>query len=950
MPHALGLGRARIEPHPRTPHQGILAVGRAATVLGTGALALAVAGRATAGVRHPVDVGLAAASALPGLAAVLLRPRPRGRNSDRSSAYCLVATGPALLGGAALLWPSQGSPTALAALAAAVLGGIVAVAGLLPALVERGEEATEFLLDGGILLAGLGSASALLLAGRPPGLVGTTPEQTLVLLTGGAVLLSAMVPLLLAPDGWWWLPAAGAASALVVAGTWTLPRPGVPAGSVPGGAQAAIGASVVLAVVALVAIRPRVAPASRSAAAPSAGRSSTAARELALGLAGAAPPAAVGLRIALGLAPEPLAAALPTAAVLVLVLVRLHVVVVRANREAERRAASEARSRALVDNLQDHVLLLDERARVLYQTPSVERLLGHAPHRLASRPVCELVHAGDRDEAAALWTAALAAEGAPQRAYLRAYDASGELHSFAVTLVDVRGLSELGGIVASLHDETHERLLEAELHHRARHDPLTGLPNRVLLGEHLDTLLREARRGGRSALLLLLNLDGFQALNDTLGHDAGDETLRRLGDRLANVARSDPACASCLVARFGNDEFAIATTVSPAEGETAEAAGATLAQRLLQTVREPLPLATHGKKPVILSACAGVAAARAGTSRDLLAAADVALHRAKALGEGQVVLYEPRLRVGARERLELEMELRDALDTEQFVLYYQPIVDLRTLELQGVEALLRWQHPRRGLLEPAEFITLAERNGAIVAIGRHVLQEAAMSAGAWQRHGRPLAVNVNVSARQLELDSIIDDVRDALRTSLLEPSRLVLEVTETALMRDPRATAARLEALRRLGVRVAVDDFGTGYASFAYLRDLPVDIVKLDATFVRNLDRRPEREEIVRTLLHLGSTLGLTTVAEGVETVAELEALRHMGCRLAQGYLLGRPLPLEAFASYQPPDVPPALLSELAQRDGAGEPAPSLSDGTHRPAPGSPGTPRAISGATRSPD
>lgn len=933
MSRAPDPGGARVLLGPlRTPREGLLRAGRAAAALGAVAIALGVADSAVAGGRRPVDLGLAAASALPGLSAALLGRGPR-EDPDARGPSGLVSASLGLVGGAALLWPSGSPPAELAPVAAAsALGATAAVAGVLAALIDRGEETAEFLLDGAILLAGLVSASALLLAGKIPPLGGATPTSALLLLLGGAVLLSGMVPLLLAPEGLSWLPAGGTASALVVAGTWALGRRGPPIGGLPDGALAALAAGIALGGVALLAGRPGASTPRPTAGAPLGRRPSPVARELALGLAGVAPPAALGLRLALGSPPGPLAATLPTAIVLALVLLRLHVVVARAAREARRRAASEARSRALVDNLHDQVLLLDSGARVLYQTPSVARLLGYAPSDLPGRALLDLVHDEDREEALELWRAAVAAEGEPQRASLRAYDATGALHNFAVTLTDLRRLPEVGSVVLSLHDETPERLLEAELRHRARHDPLTGLPNRVLLAEHLDVLLRDARHGGEPALLLLLDVDGFQALNDTFGHDAGDEALRRLADRLANAVTSDPACASCLVARLAADEFAVAATLAaPRAASGVEHEGAALARRLLAAVREPLPLATHGGRPVILSACAGVATARTGTSRDLLAAADLALHQAKGLGEGQVAAYEPRLRTGARERLELEMELRDALDTEQFLLYYQPIVDLQSLALEGAEALLRWQHPRRGLLEPAEFIALAEHNGAITAIGRHVLQEATMSAGAWQRRGLPLAVSVNVSARQLELDSIVDDVAHALHMSLLEPSRLVLEVTETALMRDPAATASRLEALRRLGARVAVDDFGTGYASFAYLRDLPVDIVKIDATFVRGLDRRPEREEIVRTLVHLGNTLGLTTVAEGVETTAELDSLRRLGCRLAQGYLFGRPLPLEALDSYAPPDIhrsSAAPSAELRERAAATRPRGAPASGT----------------------
>jgi diguanylate cyclase (GGDEF)-like protein len=449
----------------------------------------------------------------------------------------------------------------------------------------------------------------------------------------------------------------------------------------------------------------------------------------------------------------------------------------------------------------------------------------------------------------------------------------------AVSLLDD---PDVRGIVVSVHDITRRKAAEQELAHQAFHDELTGLANRTLFLDRTEQALRRAGRSGAAPTVLCLDLDGFKDVNDSLGHLAGDELLRVVAARLQGVVRSADT-----VARLGGDEFAV--LVDGTSGGLAEASA--LAERVLAVLGEPIDL---GGQRVGISASVGIVAAEPeSTPLSLLRDGDIAMYRAKTSGRGRWVVFAPDMRAAALERIELERELGGALAAGQLRLVYQPVVDLADDSVVGFEALLRWDHPELGVVGPDRFIPIAEESGLIVPIGSWVLTEATRTVARWQQaHPRrpALSMAVNVSARQLASDSLVEHVREALADSGIAPSSLVLEVTETALVTDPRAVAEQLARLRALGVRLALDDFGTGYSSLTYLRQFAVDILKIDRSFVGTMTEVGDDAAILHGLLELGRRLQLEVVAEGVELDVQRDLLRAEHCGLAQGYLFARPL------------------------------------------------------------
>ncbi len=427
-----------------------------------------------------------------------------------------------------------------------------------------------------------------------------------------------------------------------------------------------------------------------------------------------------------------------------------------------------------------------------------------------------------------------------------------------------------------------------QLRHQALHDALTGLPNRVLALDRAQQMLARARRHQIAVAALFVDLDGFKHINDTFGHAAGDELLRVVASRLTTVVREGDTAA-----RLGGDEFVVLL-----EGSTLDAGPELVAERVLEVLRKPYDLTDTLGRQLSVTASVGIAVGARASADELLRDADLALYDAKAGGRNRYALFQSSMQTASCDRLTLEMDLAEALERQQLFLLYQPTFDLRTESVIGVEALIRWRHPTRGVIPPDEFIPIAEESGLIVPIGRWVLDEACAQASSWHGHGHRIGMSVNVSARQLDDDRLIEDVRRAIGRSGLDPVALTLEVTETTLMRDPEATSRRLVLLKELGVRIAIDDFGTGYSSLAYLRQFPADALKIDRSFIDGIATSTASAALINTLVALGKALDIETLAEGIEDQAQLETLQREHCDQGQGFLFSRPLDVDAVEQF----------------------------------------------------
>ena len=413
----------------------------------------------------------------------------------------------------------------------------------------------------------------------------------------------------------------------------------------------------------------------------------------------------------------------------------------------------------------------------------------------------------------------------------------------------------------------------------ATHDSLTGLPNRTLIVDRLEQMLVRARHSKTPVAAFFIDIDNFKSINDTLGHAAGDELLRSVAARLDAVVRDVDA-----LGRLGGDEFVVVA------GDMSLVAGPELiAERLLEALTEPIKIG-EGQTPVTVTASIGIAAGERTVAAELLRDADIAMYRAKWGGRNRHILFESGMADAVASRMELEMDLRVALGNEEFLLAFQPTFNLGDMSPTGLEALIRWDSPSRGVVQPDEFIPVLEETGLIIDIGRWVLEEACGQAAVWRQAGYEIGIAVNVSARQLDSDRIVTDVADALRHSRLEAGALTLEITETTLMRDAAETLRRLTEIKTLGVRIAIDDFGTGYSSLAHLRQFPVDALKIDRSFITGLAENLEGEGLIRTLVQLGKAMSIETIAEGIEQPGELDLLLGEQCDGGQGFLFARPL------------------------------------------------------------
>ncbi len=446
---------------------------------------------------------------------------------------------------------------------------------------------------------------------------------------------------------------------------------------------------------------------------------------------------------------------------------------------------------------------------------------------------------------------------------------------------------------------------QEELAFLATHDTLTGLPNRTLILDRVEQMLVRSRRNQTPVAALFVDLDNFKSINDTLGHGAGDELLRAVAARLDGIVRATDA-----LGRLGGDEFVvIAEELSLAAGPEV------IAERLLEALKEPFKLSEQDTR-LTVTASIGIAMGERNSAEDLLRDADIAMYQAKWDGRNRYVVFESGMQDAVQSRMELEMDLREALERDEFFLVYQPTFDLRNMSPTGVEALIRWNSPARGLVQPNDFIPLLEETGLIVEIGKWVLGEACRQGATWRKAGYPISMAVNISGRQLDVDDFISDVREALAESELDPVALTIEITETTLMRNAEETARRLAAIKQLGVRIAIDDFGTGYSSLAHLQRFPVDALKIDRSFITGLSHNDEGETLIRSLVQLGKALSIETLAEGIEQPQELTLLREEQCDSGQGFLFAKPLDVVASEEFlRNWRNPPAATVERAAAD-----------------------------------
>jgi len=436
--------------------------------------------------------------------------------------------------------------------------------------------------------------------------------------------------------------------------------------------------------------------------------------------------------------------------------------------------------------------------------------------------------------------------------------------------------------------ESERHRADEQLAFLATHDALTGLPNRTLILDRVEQMLARSRRSQAPVAALFIDLDNFKAINDTLGHGVGDELLCAVAARLDGVVRAADA-----LGRLGGDEFVVIS-----EDLSIAAGPELIAERLLDALDQPFKLGAGNETRVTVTASIGIAVSEKAEAADLLRDADIAMYRAKWDGKNRYVVFETSMQDKVQNHMELEMDLREALENEEFFLAYQPTLNLSNMTPNGVEALIRWKHPVRGIVQPDDFIPLLEETGLIVEVGKWVLDEACAQVAAWRQTGYPIGIAVNVSGRQLDTDQLIGDIEGALSRSGLDPGALTIEITETTLMRNVEATARRLTAVKALGVRIAIDDFGTGYSSLAHLQRFPVDALKIDRSFILGLQNNQEGETLIHTLVQLGKSLSIETFAEGIEQPQELSLLRDEHCDSGQGFLFARPLDVQATEAF----------------------------------------------------
>jgi diguanylate cyclase (GGDEF)-like protein/PAS domain S-box-containing protein len=577
------------------------------------------------------------------------------------------------------------------------------------------------------------------------------------------------------------------------------------------------------------------------------------------------------------------------------------------------RRKTEARFSWLVRNSSDFIMAVDAAGTIDYVSPSVERLLRAPANQLLGTPLTDMSHPEDMERLRSLVDRAMESPGRRVSGEWRIRQSDGTWLPVETVASSGTGDFDTTGVVLNTRDLAERKALEQKLTFQAFHDPLTRLANRGLFQERVEHALD--RRNVIDMAVLFVDLDNFKTINDSLGHAAGDHVLVETAHRVRSSLRTEDTAA-----RLGGDEFAVLL----------EDADVTAAARVAERIRVALgtPFWVLGQE-VYISASIGIAVRRNGdTAGELLRNADVAMYTAKSKGKACFEIFEPAMHDAVVARLGLEAELRRAIERQEFVVYYQPIVRLETGEVIGAEALVRWQHPTRGLVPPLEFIPLAEETGLIIPLGSWILRQACHQLADWQKlrgGGEPFVMNVNLSSRQLVRDVIADEVAQAIDESGIRASWLVLEVTETVLMADPVVAATALGHIRDLGVRIALDDFGSGYSSLSHLRRFPIDIVKIDKSFVDDVAHEGAESAIARGIIELGRAMQIQTVAEGIEADEQAEILRILGCELGQGFFFAKPLAADAWAGLLRTDL---IDGDAADKPGSGRPGSAAGPGS----------------------
>ncbi|HTQ68225.1 MAG TPA: EAL domain-containing protein [Solirubrobacteraceae bacterium] len=569
---------------------------------------------------------------------------------------------------------------------------------------------------------------------------------------------------------------------------------------------------------------------------------------------------------------------------------------------------SEARLTSLIKNSSDVICVVDPDSVIRYVSPSVASKFGYDPEGLAERPASEFVHEDDVQRLLA-FVASVAGSppGQPESAEFVVRHADGRWRNVEVLATNQIADEAIAGIVLNVRDISERKAFEAELEHQAFHDVLTGLPNRALFRDRVGHALAGQRRQQLPVAVLFMDVDDFKNVNDSLGHAAGDIVLQELGRRLEDCMRPVDTAA-----RLGGDEFAILLHEAENEMQAVE-----VAQRVMNSLQAPITLEN---RDVTIATSIGIAFSdptmiSERDAEDLLRNADTAMYMAKESGKGHYQIFQPDMHARALERLELKTDLQRAIDCGEFTLRYQPIMDLRRGDIAGMEALVRWQHPTRGLVQPGDFIPLLEDTGLIVPVGRFVLREACHWAAVMQKEvprDPPLSIAVNVSATQLQRPEFVDEVRQALKDSGIPPQTLTLELTESVMMQDLEVSLLRLNALRALKVKLAIDDFGTGYSSLNYLRQFPMDILKIDRSFL--MDPNPDSEELTEAIVALARIFKLEAVAEGIESGGQVTQLQDIDCDYGQGFHFARPLSRQQILAMATAAKKPAQVIELRSR------------------------------------